>query len=203
MPGLMPNYKLMLALACLTACTVCGCGTARTDAAGTVHRAPDKYRSTCDNYILGSDIVPLRIVSQPATQLPRAVIYKTNVDVNNHVPVMLTADGSAFLSFPAPSDLNALQMPLPLTNGWLLDRRGAIGPNTAFLTYTYSQYESLPQSPSPAQLRDSIMPGAHVTEAYRLPISINQARNDTAAVDSIIRNGLKGAVPLVFSAKSR
>lgn len=203
MRSLMPDFRLLIALACLTACAVCGCGTTKPAASGTVRKAPDKQGSDNDNYVLGTDIVPVRIVSEPTAQLPRAVIYKTNVDVNNHVPVTLTADGTAFLSFPAPSDLNASQMPLPLTDGWLLDRRGAIGPNTVFLTYTYSQYESLPQAPSPDQLRDSIMPGAHVTEAYRLPVSINQARKDTTVVNGIIRNGLIGAVPLIFAATAR
>ncbi len=128
--------------------------------------------------------------------MPRAVIYKTNVDVTDHVPVVLNADGT-FLSYPAPSDLNAGQTPVALADGWFLDRRGAIGRGTVFLKYTYKEYEALQQAPSPEQLRAAIMPGAKVTEAYRLPILASEARNDTAVVNNLIRSGLSGATRLV------
>lgn len=132
-----------------------------------------------------------------ASYMPRAVIYKTNVDAFDLVPVVLTADGRNFVTYPAPSDLNRDQMPLRLADGWLLDRRGAIGPGTAFLRYTYSEYEALPQAPSPEQLRDAILPDVHVTEAYRLPVTLSEARNDTAAVNALISAGLKDATPIV------
>ena len=67
-------------------------------------------------------------------------------------------------SYPAPGDLKAgdrLRLPTPLTNGYLLDNRG-IGPNVAFLTYTYEEYSKFPVAPSMEDLM------ANIAEKYPL-----------------------------------
>lgn len=87
--------------------------------------------------------------------------------------------------------------PLHLTGGWLLDRRGGIGPDTAFLTLTFSEYAALAQTPSTGTILSKIMPGVTVTEAYRLDMTLNRAIADTSAVNRIILQGLPGAIPLV------
>lgn len=133
--------------------------------------------------------------------LPNAVIYKTNRDVSNHVSVVLTPDHMSIASFPAPSDVGTFSTPLHLAEGWLLDRRGGIGSNTAFLTYTYSEYSALTQTPSPNDLMTAIIPGITVTEAYRLNLTLSHALNDTATVNRIITEGLPGATPIVKSVR--
>ncbi len=122
--------------------------------------------------------------------LPRAVIYKTNGDYTDNVPVTLNAAGTALVSFPAPSDLTDLSTPLPLADGYLLDRRG-VSMNTRFTRYTYDSYRALAAPPSPATLIDSIIPGARVTELHRLDITLQQALGDTAAVNNLIRCNLR------------
>ncbi|MCC8112593.1 MAG: hypothetical protein LIP03_01115 [Bacteroidales bacterium] len=120
---------------------------------------------------------------QSASYIPKAVIYKTNGDYNDNVPITLSADGKSVVSFPAPTDLRENSTPLPVGNGWLLDRRGGIGINTAFLTYTYSQYRDLAQAPSVTQLLDSVIPGARVVETKTLPITYSQAISDPSLVE--------------------
>lgn len=138
---------------------------------------------------------PARNSTQNA--LPKAVIYKTNRDVDDHVTVVLTPDHQNLVSFPAPSDVGKSSAPLHLTGGWLLDRRGGIGPDTAFLTLTYSEYAALAETPSTGTILSKIMPGVTVTEAYRLDMTLNRAIADTSAVNRIILQGLPGAIPLV------
>lgn len=118
--------------------------------------------------------------------LPPAVIYKTNGDYRDNVPVTLNAAGTALVSFPSPSDLTEFSTPLPLTDGYLLDRRG-VSENSRFTRYTYDQYRALAAPPSPATLIDSVIPGARITELRRLDITLQQALGDTAAVNDIIR----------------
>lgn len=125
--------------------------------------------------------------------LPRAVIYKTNGDYRDNVPVTLSDDGTALVSYPAPTDLTELSTPLPLADGYLLDRRG-VSENTRFTRYTYARYRALPASPAPATLIDSIIPGARVTELRRLDITLQQALGDTAAVNDLIRRSVPAGV---------
>lgn len=124
--------------------------------------------------------------------LPRAVIYKTNGDYRDNVPVTLNAAGTALVSFPAPSDLTDLSTPLPLADGYLLDRRG-VSENSRFTRYTYARYRALPAPPAPATLIDSIIPGARVTVLHRLDITLQQALGDTAAVNDLIRRSYRQA----------
>jgi len=136
--------------------------------------------------------IPQEVVTgQPPVQaLPKAVIYKTNVDVADHVAVMLSADGKTLLSFPDPSDITPTSTPLRLDSGWLLDRRGAIGPGTAFLSYTYAQYARMNQAPTPQQILNAIIPGAHVTATHRLDMTPSDAAANPTAINTLIAAGL-------------
>lgn len=116
----------------------------------------------------------------PARFMPKAVVYRTNGDYDDKVPVSLSPDGKSLVSYPAPGDVSeALSTPVRLRDGWLLDRRG-IGANTAFLKYSYKEYSALSQAPSPRELLDAIIPGARVTEAYQLPVNASEAAADPA-----------------------
>ena len=129
-----------------------------------------------------------------ASYLPKAIIYKTNGDYNDLVPVNLNPDGT-LLSYPDPTDVGKFSTPLPLADGWLLDRRGGIGPGTRFTRWTYPQYHALPQVPSPDALLQNLVPEARVTEAYRLPINAHPA--DTALCNQYIRQGLPNCTKLL------
>lgn len=124
---------------------------------------------------------------QPERDLPKAIIYKTNGDYNNNVPVTLSADRTHFISFPAPTDINVNSSPLPVADGYLLDRRG-ISQNSTFLNITYKDYAALKRVPSIKELRKMIIPGAKITEIHRLPITLNEAVENLALVDSLIQS---------------
>jgi hypothetical protein len=85
---------------------------------------------------------------------PNLLIYKTKSDYSNYVPVILSADKSQIVSYPAPSDVikaGELQTPIALHCGYWLDRRG-INKNVAFLNTTYADYSKLEQTPPIADL---------------------------------------------------
>lgn len=147
----------------------------------------------------GLDVIHAKpmLEGQGTHALPKAVIYKTNKPLNNHVAVVLGPDRQRLITFPAPSDVSTFSEPLPLAQGWLLDRRGTIGPGTAFLTYTYVDYAALPQAPAPNEIMAAIMPDAFVTQAVRLDITPWQAANDTAAVNRLIYQGLPNCTTIV------
>lgn len=151
-----------------------GCGSGRT--------APES-RTQAPVPVLG---VEGRVLGDSQADIPHAVAYRTDGDYADCVPVNLAPDGS-LASYPAPSDISAASEPLPLVDGFLLDRRG-IGPNTVFTRYTYRQYAALPQAPSQQQLLDSVIPGSRVNEMVVLPMTTSEALADTAAVNEYIRS---------------
>ncbi len=120
--------------------------------------------------------------------MPKAVIYRTNGDYRLNVPITLDASRSSVVSYPAPTDISPDMEPLCLADGWLLDRRG-VSENTAFTTYTYSSYMTLPSAPSPQQLLESVIPSARVVSLKVLPITLSEAVADTTAVNTMIRTG--------------
>lgn len=127
-----------------------------------------------------------RSMGRPTAQLiPQAVIYRTNGDYDSLVPYQMNEAGNQILSYPAPSDLTLAQMPVKLEGGWLLDRRGGVGYNTVFTTWTYPQYMSLLQAPTPVELMEHTLRGARVTAVEQLPFSIYNVT--PALADSVIR----------------
>lgn len=119
------------------------------------------------------------IGTNPVAAMPKAVIYKTNGDYANYVPVTLNDERTAIVSYPGPRDVSAdLSTPLPIDNGWMLDRRGGISKNTAFLKYTYTQYSGIKGTPTAEELMRAIVPDARVTEVQVLPMTLNQALNN-------------------------
>lgn len=115
---------------------------------------------------------------------PKAVAYRMSGDYADNVPVTLAADG-AIITYPAPTDLTDRSAPLPLADGWWLDRRG-ISANSVFTRYTYSEYRALPAAPTPAELKASVIPGARVTVTLQLPMTVAEATADTAAANAAI-----------------
>lgn len=77
---------------------------------------------------------------------PPAMVYKTNADYSNLVPVSMNDSGTRILSYPAPEDVKAMGIailkPLQLRNHYWLDNAG-ISKNTAYLDYTWEIYQTL------------------------------------------------------------
>lgn len=138
------------------------------------------------SYMVPVSVSSSHVAGSHADALPKAVIYKTSGDFNDNVAVTLDASGKALVSYPAPSDVSASSCPVPLRNGWLLDRRGAIGAHTAFLDCTYARYAAMPSAPSQSEIMNCIIPGAMVTRYIVLPVSANAALADPGLCDMYI-----------------
>lgn len=124
--------------------------------------------------------------SKGATSVvPKAVIYRTNGNYRDKVPVQVSP-GNKLLSYPAPSDINPEALPVVLTNGFLLDRRG-ITENSVFTRYTYAEYAALAATPPTDSLLAAIIPGSGVVEIVRLSMTTDEALADTAAINAMIR----------------
>ncbi|WP_302984414.1 hypothetical protein [uncultured Muribaculum sp.] len=132
---------------------------------------------------------PVVIGTKKQMAYPKAVIYKTNGNFSNNVPITLSADSKKLISFPAPSDITEQTAPIKLSQGYWLDRRG-ISPNTAFTKFTYRQYAQLKSTPSASELKKAIIPGAIVTEIVQLPYPVGQV--SVQQCDSLISNNLTG-----------
>lgn len=125
--------------------------------------------------------------SATSQALPQARIYRTSTDVDALVPVTVDPSTGALVSYPAPTDITGFSMPVVLSDGWLLDRRG-INENTRFIDYTYSRYHDLSEAPSPDAILKAIVPDARVTEIVELPYKTGAVT--PAQADSLIKAGL-------------
>lgn len=145
--------------------------------------------------VAAGDIAPAKTMSAPRLPVaggpsqyrPKAVIYQTNGDYADNVPVALDTDARGLLSYPAPTDITENSAPLKLVGGWWLDRCGGIGANTAFLKYTYTEYRNLKRVDA-AMLMDAILPGAHVTEVRTLPVYASDAISHPEILNPYINN---------------
>lgn len=113
--------------------------------------------------------------SAQSKALPKAVIYRTNGDYNDNVPVNLNASRTALVSFPAPSDITSRSTPVEIGDGWLFDRRGGVGENTVFLTYTYAEYAALLSAPSSSRIMEAVIPGSGVTQCVVTSVQFSEA----------------------------
>jgi len=105
-----------------------------------------------------SDVTAPMAGGNPASTSPVVYIYKMKEDYSQQVPVMMDESRSRIVSYPHPADLlsgDELRLPTPLEQGYWLDNKG-IGPNVAFLTYTYEVYSTLPTAPSMEDLMANI-----------------------------------------------
>ncbi len=128
--------------------------------------------------------------------IPYALVYRTNGDYRDNVPVTLSDDGMSIVSFPAPMDVASGKVsPVVLDKGYLLDRRG-IGASTAFLNYTYEEYARLEEVPSVEELMKHIIAGSAVVELYRLPVKAMDAVMNPKRCNEYVNNGFKECTKL-------
>jgi hypothetical protein len=99
---------------------------------------------------------------------PQLIIYKTNQDYFDKVPVTLSEDRSRIVSYPGTKDIyykGEFSYPTRLIHGFLMDNRG-INRYSAFLEYTYEEYSKLEQTPAADELFNKILEDDPFTEIY-------------------------------------
>jgi hypothetical protein len=125
-----------------------------------------------------------------AVSSPPCIIYKTRTDYSMYVPVMLSADKSKVESYPDIKDIyyqGKFALPTLLVNGYLLDNRG-IGPQVAFMWYTYEEYSKLPSTPHPTDLMSLIQDKDPLVEMYQCG-QRSQYTNIEQELNDIIKSG--------------
>ena len=166
--------KYMIFLTVLTLC-LGACSTLQNDSATDSGTSPDA-------------------VAARKSGMPAARIYKLDERYADLVPVVMI-DGR-LTWYPAPTDIRESTAPLKLTDGWWLDRQG-ISVNTSFLNWNRQEYSKFETTPTPAEIKAAIVPGARISELYELPMTTTSASNDTVAVNSLIKKGLPGCTSLL------
>lgn len=123
--------------------------------------------------------------------LAPVIIYKTKVDYNKNVPVIMSEDKKDIISYPDIKDVyynGQLAFPTRLERGYLLDNRG-ISKNTAFLKYTYEEYSRLSETPSKDILKSMILDINPLLEIY----SCNSiSKSNIEELNKYINQGLPG-----------
>ena len=126
---------------------------------------------------------------KPAQALPMTLVYLTNGDYADNVPVTMDQSGKSLASYPDPHDIHASSRPIKLAEGWLLDRRG-ISSTSVFLDYTYKEYAALESCPSPDELMKHVIKGSCVTEIRQLPLQQWQAVDDPVEASKLVDNAM-------------
>lgn len=183
--------KIMLILPAACALLVAGsCGSSKSN----TNASPNEITSD----MIEKEKIDKVMKGDTSMFMPTAVIYRTNGDYNDNVPVSVDRSDNSIISYPAPSDLTANSTPVEVGDGWLLDRRG-IGAKTCFTRYTYAEYSALSQAPSTEELLKAIIPGARVSAIRKLPMTVSAAEADLGAVKRLVADSLE-SLPLLYSA---
>ena len=127
-----------------------------------------------------------------ASRLPKAVVYRTNKDLRDYVPVKMDGGKVRLVSYPAPTDITESTRPIALAEGYLLDKQG-VGVNSVFLDWTRDTYSKFTETPRKGDIMEHINPSGWITVIVELPMTTSEAEADTAAVNKLIRNGFPGA----------
>ena len=130
---------------------------------------------------------PIKIMNSPASNMiPNATAFRMNGDYANNVAVTLSPSGE-LIYFPAPTDITADSAPQQLTDGWWLNNQG-LGPNSVFTKYTFAEYAALPEAPSPQQIKQSIIPGASVTQFVELPVKVGNTQGNMEEIITYLKD---------------
>lgn len=113
------------------------------------------------------------VAGPTAGYIPRATVFKMSGPYADKVAVTLDAQGN-LTYYPAPSDITEASKPVYLKDGWWLNCQG-LSAGSVFTDWTFSQYAALPETPTPAQIKAHIIPGAVVTAMERTTVPMTEA----------------------------
>lgn len=117
--------------------------------------------------------------SKPAAVVLKATAFKMNGNYADKVAVTLDAQGK-LVYYPSPTDLTPNSAPVEIGDGWWLNRQG-ISPNSVFTRWSFKEYAAMEKAPTPAEIKEAIIPGSGVSEFRQLPITASQAIREAPA----------------------
>ena len=127
-------------IGCTLEAKICSDGTA------VGRTGPNCEFSACPaSNVSNKDITPTENPSEKSLANQPIIIYKTREDYHTFVPVLLDANKTKIIGYPASSDVyykGTFAYPTKLHKGYLLDNRG-VKANSAFLNITYEKYAAL------------------------------------------------------------
>lgn len=99
---------------------------------------------------------PVPVEMAPSSERPltqKLVLFRIEPsEMSNHVPIRtklaaigepLNSDELGVLAYPSPTDITDNITPIPLNDGYFLDRSGFIGAGTRFLDIHYDEYKNM------------------------------------------------------------
>lgn len=181
-------FKLSI-IAALATVTLIGC-KAQSGTKASPDTVPDAQLSVHEQLVPGT--------APSVSAMPAAIVYKTRADYSDKVPVNIDWYTGQITGYPDPRDLHPGAKPLPLADGFLLDRRG-ITPSVAFTSFTYDEYSALNTVPSIEQLKQRVIDKNPLVAMYRLPMTAIEAEADTAKVNLLIKNKFEGCTSLILT----
>jgi hypothetical protein len=125
--------------------------------------------SSCSKKVTPGTTAAPEKQKQAVVASPPCIIYRTKENFNKNIPVGLSEDKSAIISYPDIKDIyykGELAYPTELKDGFYLDNRG-IGPNVAFTEFTYESYARLDKTPSSDELFGRIISNDPLTDMYQ------------------------------------
>lgn len=146
--------------------------------------------------------VEKKVVQPLSNAIAPILIYKTRKDYSIYVPVLMNAEKTKIVSYPDPSDIyfeKKMAYPTPLEKGYLLDNRG-IGPNVAFLNYTYEAYSQLKESPTMEVLMSKLLDKAPLLEMWNCGARTSFS-GELNELNVLIEKGFPNCTPLIKEPK--
>jgi hypothetical protein len=134
-----------------------------------------------------------KLLEQSLISEPSVLVYKTNGNYNNLVPILLSDDGKTIISYPHPKDLivgSGYPLPTILNDGYLLDNRG-ISRNVAFLSMSYKEYSNLENAPSLEEIYKMIIDKEPLLELYNCGTKTRFTNVEKEINNMILNNKIK------------
>lgn len=122
---------------------------------------------------------------------PVAIIYKTNKDYSQYIPVTLSEDKKQIVAYPGTSDIyykGTLAYPTPLDKGFNLDNRG-ISKNSVFVNITYEEYSKFNAAPPVKELFAKIIDFNPFLEFYTCG-NRYKFKNEVEEINKLIESGI-------------
>ena len=121
--------------------------------------------------------------------LKNVIVYKTENDYSNNVPIIYSERIESITSYPAPSDVKRFieLQPVELSNGLLLDQIG-VNPNTVYLEYNLKEYSELDETPTLEIMKSKIIEYSPFSKFYNLG-QPNEQNNSIEKINELIKSG--------------